>query len=181
MTLFRSSSLLIALCSVFLAACSYMPESLTQLGSSEPVEKKAPCQPLQDVFEKSMNGFQVIREKPQYHHKATLWQSRYQLIDNRCEIWQWSDKYSYICSKVMPDQETAETVYQKAAHYISQCLQSSPLDWKKAALALEGEEQEVQYSVNGRQRGSLKMVNSSGLFRDSWTVYFRVDSPNMLP
>ena len=138
------------------------------------------CQQLQGVFEKSADGFKSIREQPNYHNKATLWKSSYQLIADSCEIWQWSDKYSYICSRVMPDKESAEAVYRQAMASINQCINTSSSHWQEQPIRLDNQGQEVGYSLNNDLRGSLKVVDTGGVFQDSWTVYFRVDSPDSM-
>ena len=138
------------------------------------------CQQLQDLFDKSIDGFRSIREQPNYLNKATLWKSRYQLIADSCEIWQWSDKYSYVCSRVMPDKDSADVVYQQVLESIDKCMNSTTSQWQKQQISLDHKGQETRYNLNSKQRGSLKVVDTGGVFQDSWTVYFRVDSPDMI-
>ena len=137
------------------------------------------CHQLKDVFENSVNGFRSIRTEPSYHNKATLWKANYQLIPDSCEIWQWSDKYSYICTRSMPDKNSAESVFQQATQQINQCLNAMPSDWQQQNVALDNQGEEVRYLLHNRMRGSLKVVDTGGIFQDSWTVYFRVDSPDL--
>lgn len=154
----------------------------------------ASCKQLEMIFNESGSGFQSLRQKPDYQKKVTFWQSRYQLIEGSCQIWQWSDKFSYVCSKVFPDQESAHGIYQDAGDFINQCLGDSTVeedrsgrsvsgnrsDWFIQQETLENRGEETRYMLGGEVRGSLRKVNTGGAFRDSWTVYFRVDSPAML-
>ena len=149
---------------------------------AEPVQSidlEQQCHSLTEIFNKSLNGFRSIREDPRYHNKVTHWKTRYHLIDGSCDIWQWSDKYSYICSKSVPDKQMAENLYNDASRVISYCLNKNHIPWEQKQAVLDNQSIESRYSIEGLMRGSLRKVNTGGLFRDSWTVYFRVDSPTM--
>ena len=137
------------------------------------------CDQLGEIFNKSINGFRSIREQPRYHNKVTHWQTRYHLINNSCDIWQWSDKYSYICSEVVHDKEMADSLFNEASRIINYCLNESHIRWQQQQMVLEKQGTETQYSIDGLLRGTLRKVNTSGMFQDSWTIYFRVDSPEL--
>lgn len=160
---------------VLLSGCSVKEQQ--QPTPSQPVNFDQHCQSLTEIFNKSLNGFRSIREDPRYHNKVTHWQTRYHLLDNNCDIWQWSDKYSYICSKAVPDKQMADNLYNEASKVISYCLNRSHVPWQQKQVALDDQGIESRYSIDGLMRGSLRKVSTGGLFRDSWTVYFRVDSP----
>lgn len=166
----------------FLAGCSTNPakqsrQSVTPV--TEAISLDQQCDLLGEIFNKSINGFRSIREQPCYLNKATRWEARYHLIDNSCEIWQWSDKYSYICSRVVYDKDMVDNLFDEAGRLINHCLNDSHIQWKQQQTVLEKQGVETSYSINGLLRGTLRKVNTGGLFSDSWTVYFRVDSPNM--
>ena len=167
--------------SVALSGCSTFSQQKqeTKPQAATSTDISAQCEQLTEIFNKSINGFKAIREQPDYHNKVTRWQTRYHLIDNSCDIWQWSDKYSYICSKSVPDQQMADSLYDDAGRIISQCLNNGRLPWQQKQVILDNQGAEARYSIDGLLRGSLRKVNTGGLFRDSWTVYFRVDSPGM--
>lgn len=162
---------------LLVSGCSV--QALSPTLAKKSLSDEAICQQIEGIFEKSEDGFNTIREQPSYHNKATLWKSSYQLIPDSCEIWQWSDKYSYVCNRVMPDKESAEMVYQKAAQTISQCIRNLSSYWQEQPVSWEGQ-REQRYSFNSDLRGSLKLVDTGGVFQDTWTVYFRIDSPNMM-
>lgn len=159
-----------------LSGCSSLTTSQTL-----PPPANANCQALATLFSQSNGGFQDFRQRPSYRYRVTLWETDYQLLDDSCQIWQWSDKYSYVCSRVFPDQAIADQVYQQAQAHIARCLNENLLDWSQQQEDLPESGKQVQYLFGGQVRGALKAQNASGLFRDSWSVYFWIDSPPMLP
>ena len=100
---------LLLLPAIILAGCS----SQQVVKRSEPDTRNI-CAQLNYVFENSSDGFRAIREQPGYHNKITIWQSAYQPLDSNCEIWQWSNRYSYVCSRVLPDEQTALNAIQQS-------------------------------------------------------------------
>ncbi len=157
---------------VLLSGCSsFSKKDVSSAGLSSEVDQ-TDCQSLSTLFNKSNNGFESIRLRPSYKNKITLWSSRYQLIANHCQIWQWADKYSYVCNKVYPDQETAHQAYELAQTFINQCLSENPGGWYERQGVLDGRGEETQYLLEEQVRGSLRKMNSPGLFKDSWSVYF---------
>ncbi len=163
-----------------LSGCSAFSSKESPLTGPSSEGVQLDCQSLSTLFSNSNNGFETIRIRPSYKNKITLWDSRYQLIENSCQIWQWSDKYSYVCNKAYPDQETAHQDYQQAQDFINQCLGENPGGWYEEQGVLEGRGEETQYLFEGQVRGSLRKQSTPGLFRDSWSVYFWIDSPSML-
>jgi|GEM_PF-1095225 len=158
-----------------LSGCSTTSQTL-------PPPATADCQALTTLFSQSNDGFAELRQRPSYRYRVTLWESRYQLIDDSCQIWQWSDKYSYICSKVFPDQAIADQIYQQAQTHIAGCLSEGLDDWSQQQEEdVPGQGKQTQYLFGDQVRGALKVQNTPGLFRDSWSVYFWIDSPSMLP
>ncbi|KEI73010.1 hypothetical protein [Endozoicomonas elysicola] len=163
-----------------LSGCSSLATKDSSTTSPSSEAGQADCQSLSTLFSKSNNNFESIRYRPSYKNKITLWESRYQLIENSCQVWQWGDKYSYVCNEAYPDQETAQQVYQQAQGFINQCLGENPSGWYEEQGVLEGRGEETQYLFEGQVRGSLRKQSTPGLFRDSWSVYFWIDSPSML-
>ena len=133
------------------------------------------CGQLGYLFENSADGFRAIRNKPSFQNKITLWQSVYQPLESKCEIWQWSNRYSYVCSRVLPDEKTAENAYNIASDTIAQCLGPQ---WQQKKVALpDGKGEKTEYLYNGMVRGSTQRVNTKGLFSSDWTVYVLISSP----
>ncbi len=70
--------------------------------------------------------------------------------------------------------------YELAQTFINQCLSENPGGWYERQGVLDGRGEETQYLLEEQVRGSLRKMNSPGLFKDSWSVYFWIDSPSML-
>ncbi|WP_062264877.1 hypothetical protein [Endozoicomonas arenosclerae] len=139
------------------------------------IDQNKVCQDLGQIFTKSHNGFTDIRKQPAFYNKITIWQTDFQPLDGGCEIWQWSNRYSYVCSRVLPDEQTATRVFDEASRIIGQCL---PEKWSQQQVALPDQKgQKVQYSINNQVRGSLEKVSTGGLFSKDWTVYLLISSP----
>ena len=159
-----------------LSGCSSLTTS-----QAPPPPATADCQALATLFSQSHDGFQDLRQRPTYRYRVTLWETDYQLIDDSCQVWQWSDKYSYICSRVFPDQAIADQVYQQARAHIASCQGNALTDWSLQQGDLPEDGTQVQYIFGDQVRGALRAQKTTGLFRDSWSVYFWINSPPMLP
>ncbi|MGI9274982.1 MAG: hypothetical protein ACR2PT_09065 [Endozoicomonas sp.] len=163
---------LLLLSSVLAGCASQKP--VTSI-SSDPAPTGDVCAQLSYVFESSADGFRAIREQATYHNKITIWQSAYQPLGNKCEIWQWSNRYSYVCSRVLPDEQTALNAYNQVIETIDQCLDKT---WQQRPEPLpENKGEQTQYLLNGQVRGSVQRVNTKGLFAKDWTVYVLINSP----
>lgn len=163
-----------------LSGCSSVTHNNSSTTDDASVVDQAGCQSLSTLFSKSDHGFESIRLRPSYNNKVTLWDSHFQLINDSCQIWQWADKYSYVCNKAYPDQEMAHQAYEQAQSFINQCLSDHPNGWYEQQGVLEGRGEETQYLFEGQVRGSLRKQSTPGLVKDSWSVYFWIDSPSML-
>ncbi|WP_257291554.1 hypothetical protein [Endozoicomonas sp. ONNA1] len=139
------------------------------------VDQDKICQDLGHLFTKSRDGFSDIRKQPSFYNKITIWQTDYQPLNGGCEVWQWSNRYSYVCSRVLPDEQTATLAFDEANRIIGQCL---PRSWSQKEVTLPDQKGEkIQYSINGQVRGSLEKVSTGGLFSKDWTVYLLISSP----
>lgn len=133
------------------------------------------CSELKTLFIESQNGFRDIRQKPEFHNKITLWQTTHQPLNGHCEIWQWSNRYSYVCSRVVPDQQAATDIFDASSHRIQKCL---PDDWQSRRVVLpDSKGEKIEYLRNGQVRGSFQKVKSEGLFASDWTIYVLISSP----
>ncbi|MGB0360155.1 MAG: hypothetical protein ACPGEF_01915, partial [Endozoicomonas sp.] len=110
-------------CVLLLTGCGTIDSQKT---IDDPLEvNNTNCQALSTLFNESNHNFELIRYRPSYKDKITLWESHYQLIDHSCEIWQWSNRYSYVCSETYPDETTAHEAYERAQNLINQCESSN--------------------------------------------------------
>ncbi len=165
----------VALVVAFVSGCSPLRTNFSTLHSDD--INTAGCDALIKLYSNSNEAFEALRFNPSVKSKVTLWESSYQLINNRCQIWQWADKYSYVCNKTYPDQETAYQAYEEAQAHINECLSENPQNWYEQQNVLEGRAEETRYFMNNEERGFLKKIKVKGLLKDSWSVFLLIDSP----
>ena len=134
------------------------------------------CEQMQYVFDNSGDGFKAIRTQPNYQNKITLWKSTYQPLPVNCEIWQWSNRYSYVCSQVFPEKQSAQSIYDEANKVIEQCIKNDQIVQRMEKLP-DDKGEKTTYLINNQSRGSTQLVHTKGLFSDDWTVYVLISSP----
>lgn len=166
---------LIAFPVVLLTGCAAQLEKEARLAAQQPDQQDV-CGQINYVLNNSSNGFKAIRTQPNFLNKITLWKSTYQPLQVSCEIWQWASRYSFVCSKVLPDQQSARAIYDETNTVIQQCIKSDQAETQLEELP-DGKGERTQYLLNGQNRGSTLLVNTRGLFSDDWTVYVLISSP----
>ncbi|AMO54622.1 hypothetical protein GZ77_24565 [Endozoicomonas montiporae] len=174
------STLILAILAGFLTGCASHLEKEVQLAAKQPDQTDV-CGQLNYVFDNSSNGFQAIRTQPDFQNKITLWKSTYQPLQAHCEIWQWANRYSFVCSKVLPDAQSARAIYDETNATIQQCVKPENVATRTEKLpdsnGQKTKGEKTEYLLNGQVRGSSQMVNTKGLFSDDWTVYVLISSP----
>ena len=172
----RIAILTVLLLPALLTGCaSHLEKERQQLAQQS--HQQDVCGQLNYVFNNSSNGFRAIRSQPNFQNKITLWKSTYQPLETNCEIWQWSNRYSFVCSKILPDAQSARAIYDETNATIRQCIKADNVaTWHEPLPDNKGEK--TEYRVNGQARGSTEMVNTKGLFSDDWTVYVLISSPD---
>lgn len=158
-----------------LTGCASHLEKERHLIAQQPDQQDV-CGQLNYVFDNSSNGFRAIRSQPNFQNKITLWKSTYQPLKTNCEIWQWSHRYSFVCSKVLPDAESAQAIYDETNTTIQQCVKSGNIALQREKLP-DNKGEKTEYLLDGQVRGSTQLVNTKGLFSDDWTVYVLISSP----
>ena len=177
---FHRPTVILAITAGLMTGCASHLDKEAQLTAQQPDQADV-CGQLNYVFNNSENGFQAIRTQPSFKNKITLWKSTYQPLQTSCEIWQWSNRYSFVCSKVLPDAQSARTIYDETNATIQQCIKPENVSFRMEKLPdsndgkTKGEK--TEYLFNGQIRGSTQLVNTSGLFSDDWTVYVLISSP----
>ena len=161
---------------VWLAGCALNQDPQQTMAAAHPKTDDY-CEQLDYIFSNSSDGFKVIRTQPNYQNKITLWKSTYQPLPVNCEIWQWSNRYSYVCSQVLPDQQSAMSIYDEANKVIKECVKGNQVVQRLEKLPDEKGEK-TEYLINDQVRGSTQLVNTRGLFSDDWTVYVLISSPD---
>ena len=159
-----------------LTGCASHLEKERQLIADQPDQLDV-CGQINYVFDNSSNGFRDIRSQPNFQNKITLWKSTYQPLKTSCEIWQWSNRYSFVCSKVLPNAQSAQAIYDETNTTIQQCIKAASVETRHEQLP-DNKGEKTEYLLNGQVRGSTQLVNTNGLFSDDWTVYVLISSPD---
>lgn len=111
----RTAALVIALTSTAFAGCSNL-QSITS-GTEDP------CGTLQAIVADYPTGFEEFRGSSSTFRSVTIYRAKEQLIKGHCEIWAWGNgDAAYTCTVSAPDQSVAETLYQRAAAPLAECL-----------------------------------------------------------
>lgn len=134
----------------------------------------APCTALDTLVADHSNQFSDIRKHPRPYNSITVWQTDYEVIKDRCEIWGWGqNKFNYICSAVSPNKEIASTQYKESIKRISQCLNS---DWVATESPRKvGNGVRTLFTKGDSQTAvSVHMVETPALFNSEWTTYASV-------
>ena len=173
--IFAKKVIFVAFLMAFVAACAPLQTTHSTLHQGD--INTADCDSLIQLFSNNNEAFETLSFNPSVKRKVTLWESNYQLMNNRCQIWQWADKYSYACNKIYPDQESAHQSYEQIQAHINQCLGKNPQSWYEQQEFLQGREEETRYLLNKEERGFLKKIKINGLLKDNWSVYFLINSP----
>ncbi|MCW7555062.1 hypothetical protein NX722_21035 [Endozoicomonas gorgoniicola] len=161
---------------LLLTGCASQLEKEKQQLAQQPDQQDV-CEQINYVFDNSSNGFRAIRSQPNFQNKITLWKSTYQPLETNCEIWQWSNRYSFVCSKVLPNAQSAQAIYDETNSTIQQCIKAASVETRHEQLP-DNKGEKTEYLLNGQVRGSTQLVNTKGLFSDDWTVYVLISSPD---
>lgn len=161
--------------SFLLTGCAAQLERETQIAQQQP-DSQDVCGQINYLFNNSSDGFKSIRSQPDFQNKITLWKSTYQPLKTNCEIWQWSNRYSFVCSKVLPNEQLAKAIYDETNQTIEQCIKAGGVTTHQVNLPDE-KGVKTEYHFRDQVRGSTQRVNTKGLFSDDWTVYVLISSP----
>ncbi len=134
----------------------------------------SPCEPLDKLIPEHQNGFKELRHSPRPFNAITVYKTRYQVIDNHCEIWGWGHgKVNYVCSKTSPNEEVARARYNDAVKSIRQCLSN---DWQELERPRKvGNGSRTLFSKAGSETGVIVHVfENPGVFKSEWSVYASV-------
>ena len=156
---------------ILLGACQTNP-------ADDAVAAMSACEKINALITQHRSGFDQIRKNPRPGNRMTVWDARYQMIGNNCQVWDWGNNHSsYMCNLSFPDQESAVEVYNKGKQTAAECLGSS---WQQTEQPRKlGNGTRVVYSKAGSDTVlSVHAIETKGVFREEWTVYYFVGNPN---
>lgn len=136
--------------------------------------KIEPCVAIDMLVADHSNNFADIRTRPRPFNSITVWQTDYEVIQDRCEIWGWgSGKFNYVCSIVSPTKDVATTRYSDSIKRVKGCLNS---DWVATENPRKvGNGVHTRFiQANNPTTVSLHLVETPGIFSTEWTTYASV-------
>lgn len=133
-----------------------------------------PCTALETLVADHSNQFSDIRKHPRPYNNITIWQTDYEVIKDRCEIWGWGQgKFNYVCSAVSPNKDIASTQYQESIKRVQGCLSS---EWvsSEAPRKVGNGLRTLFTKGNSQTAVSIHMIETPALFNSEWTTYASV-------
>lgn len=133
-----------------------------------------PCTALETLVADHSNQFSDIRKHPRPYNSITIWQTDYEVIKDRCEIWGWGQgKFNYVCSAVSPNKDIAFTQYKESTKRVRGCLNS---EWVASEAPRKvGNGLRTLFTKGSSQTVvSIHMIETPALFNSEWTTYASV-------
>ncbi len=146
--------------------------------NNEAIVNMSSCEKIQALIGAHKDQFKQIRYARQTTNRMDIWRTRYHLIGDRCQIWDWgSGNTDYVCSLIAPEQELAEQRYEKAKQTTRECLDSS---WQLTEQARKvGQGSKAVYAQQGNNTVvATHVVKIRGLFNTEWITYYFVGDRN---
>lgn len=141
---------------------------------TETVPTNEICAQVKQLVAEHDKGFEQLKGHMVVSSKLDVWQANYHLIGKDCQVWRWSNgKQAYMCSRVLPDQETAIKKHDKAIAFTRQCLGQG---WSSENITREqtGAVRTIFSRQGEKTVLSVHRINTRGLFDSEWTVYYFV-------
>jgi len=132
------------------------------------------CEKVQALIRSHDLEFERVRNVRRTANMMDVWTTRYHLVGDSCQVWDWGGgNSSYVCSVVSPNEELAREMYNRAIKVTRECLDE---DWAlserkrklgtgdKAIFRKPGEDSAVATHV----------IETPGIFKSEWTTYYFV-------
>jgi len=173
-----SSKSITLLSSLFLISCTLQEPNKSQayLKQANPSPVVRPCDKIDGLINEYSNNFERIKLKAINNRISKIWQAKYHLVGNSCQVWAWgSDSTTYACNITAPDKETAQTYFNKAKEITRGCLAET---WQMKEQKRNNDDGiKVEFTTAANDITiATHMVPTAGLFKSEWTVYYYVGS-----
>lgn len=168
----------VVLSTVLLSSCSVQDHNKEKdyLKAANPSPVVEPCEKLDALISEYDNNFDRIKLDVINNRISKIWQAKYHLVGNSCQVWAWGNKSTtYACNATAPDEETARAYYTKAKDITRGCLADAWSMQEQPRNKNEGMKVEFTNKDNDITVAS-HMVPTAGLFKSEWTVYYYVGS-----
>jgi hypothetical protein len=161
-----------------LAALSLMGCETPTSEQADMVANLSSCEKVLALVDEHPNQFSQLRLNSKSTGAITVWDARYHLVGNSCQVWGWGKgKNDYVCSKTAPNKAIAQEYFDTAKQLTSSCIGDN---WtlseqpRKVGTGIK--------AVFSRESSptviAVHAVETKGLFKDEWTTYFFVGASN---
>ena len=137
-------------------------------------QQRENCLTIKQLLAEYESRYKDIRHAKRDYNNITIWQTPIQLIENRCEIWEWSQgKIRYMCSLVLPNESSARLVYDDAKERVAGCLSDKWTISEQERKLAQGHKA-IFSNRDHRAIVSLHVIKSDTLFKEEWNTYLFV-------
>jgi hypothetical protein len=144
---------------------------LSPSAHGDEAKQRENCQTVKQLLLEYESRYKNVRGAKREYSNITIWKTPIQLIDNRCEIWEWSHgKIRYMCSLVLPNENSARLVYKDAKEKIAQCLSNKWTQSEQTRKSVPGSMTQFSHADH-RAIVTLHVIKSDTLFTDEWNTY----------
>ena len=143
--------------------------------AAEDFSKKPQTMPMCDVVKSLIaehkNGFESLRGGLLMKKEFTIWQARYHVVGNGCEIWE-SDREDtfYVCTRSAPTEDIAKEYYNTSRERFRACLGK---EWTEAEVPRQSGGKKTTFSnKDSKAAFEIHEVKIDGIRGDQWTIYY---------
>lgn len=129
------------------------------------------CQTVKQLLSEYDSRYKNVRSTKRDYNNITIWKTPIQLIENRCEIWEWSQgKIRYMCSMVLPNESSARLAYSDAKEKVARCLSDKWVLSEQERKSAQGSKA-IFSNADHRAIVALHIIKSDALFKEEWNTY----------
>ncbi|OUL58125.1 hypothetical protein [Pseudoalteromonas ulvae] len=151
-----------------LSACN---ATLTPEQQAE-VEKLSACDKINALVKGYSNEFNGLKSQKVTNKYADIWQAKYQLVGDRCQISQFSgQQLAYQCQKGFNNQVDALENYKEAVAFTQACL--SPDNWKMEQVS-NGQSVRTNFHLENFPIISIHSGKTLAKMNNTWSTSFQV-------
>lgn len=136
------------------------------------------CEKVEALIHGHANGFEQLRGSYRSTPYTDIWNARYDVIGKGCEIWRTgTGSTHYVCTLTAPDLATADNYYRESREQLRGCL--GP-DWTEQETPRKlGVGVKTVFSKPGEKATlAVHKIQTGGVVKDQWTLYYFVGEPN---
>ncbi|MYM62748.1 hypothetical protein [Pseudomaricurvus sp. HS19] len=146
--------------------------------TDDTVASMSTCDKVSALISQHSSGFEQIRKNPRPGNRMTVWDVRYDMVGKNCQVWDWgNNQSSYMCNLSFPDQESAMEVYNKGKQTAATCLGDG---WQltEEPRKLANGVRAVYHKAGSNTALAIHAIETKGVFKEEWSVYYFVGNPN---